>query len=295
MVYLVVNLAKMNNSINSLITGATGFIGTALRVSLLKKGHKVTALPRSMFYQKKKLREFVNNLQPDYIFHLASYGNKHFQQEEDKIFRANIIGTINLLKAVYDINFKAFINVGSSSEYGIKSKPMKEDDVLESETFYGVTKASATLLCRAFAKKYNKAIVTVRPFSVYGPNEDPNKFIPTVVGCGLKKQVLKLAPGVHDWVYLDDFIDGLLTVVKNAEKLKGKVVNIGSGIQTSNQGVVKIVESVIKNKISVEYVNPIRDYDTDFSWVADNSLLKSLEWKNKTSLKEGLTKIINEQ
>lgn len=285
----------MRNSVNILITGASGFIGTALGASLLEKRYKVVALPRSMFYQKKKLKEFVDNLKPDYIFHLASYGNKHFQNDEDKIFRANIVGTFNLLKAVQGINFKAFINVGSSSEYGIKDKPMKEDDFLASETFYGVTKASATLLCRAFAKKYNKAIVTVRPFSVYGPNEDPNKFIPTVVDCGLKEKNLKLAPGVHDWIYIDDFINGMLIVAKKAKKLKGRVINIGTGVQTSNQDVVKIVESIIKNKISIEYVSPIRDYDTDFSWVADNSLLKSLGWQNKTSLKEGLKKIINEQ
>lgn len=285
----------MRNSVNILITGASGFIGTALGASFLEKRYKVVALPRSMFYQKKKLKEFVNNLKPDYIFHLASYGNKHFQNDEDKIFRANIVGTFNLLKAVQGINFKAFINVGSSSEYGIKDKAMKEDDLLDSETFYGVTKASATLLCRAFAKKYNKAIVTVRPFSVYGPNEDPNKFIPTVVDCGLKEKNLKLAPGVHDWIYIDDFINGMLIVAKKAKKLKGRVINIGTGVQTSNQDVVKIVESIMKNKISIEYVSPIRDYDTDFSWVADNSLLKSLGWQNKTSLKEGLKKIINEQ
>ena len=47
-------------------------------------------------------------------------------------------------------------------------------------------------------------------------------------------------------------------------------------------------------KISIKYVSPLRDYDTDLSWVADNSLLKSLGWKNKFNLKEGLKKIINE-
>lgn len=275
-----------------LITGASGFIGSALKVELIKRGGKVIALPRHLLFKPKILKKFVTDHNPDLIFHLATFGNRHFQKNEKKIVKANINGTFNLLEACKDLNFSAFINTGSSSEYGIKLQPMREEDSLDSETFYGITKASATFLCRAFAHYYNKPIVTVRPFSVYGLGEPEDKFIPTTIKCAKTNQILNLALGVHDWIYIEDYINGVLKVVEYAKKLQGKAINIGTGVQTTNEEVVKIVEKVIGVKMHIKRIKTIREYDTNISWVADNSFLKSLGWMYKYDLSKGITKLV---
>ena len=276
-----------------LITGGSGFIGSALKIELIKRGYNVVALPRQLLFKPKLLEKFVIEASPDLIFHLAAFGNKYFQKDENQIFETNIIGTFNLLNATKQLKFTAFINTGSSYEYGVKDKPMSEVDFLDTDTFYGVTKASATMLCRAFAKKYNKPIVTVRPFSVYGPNDDEEKFIPTVIRCATLNQNLKLASGVHDWIFIDDYINGVFKVVKNIRKIQGRVVNIGTGKQITNKKVVQVIEKVFGKKIKIERSVPIRNYDTNISWVADNKLLKSLGWKNKYDLTKGIKKTIH--
>ncbi|MDO8573477.1 MAG: NAD(P)-dependent oxidoreductase [Candidatus Daviesbacteria bacterium] len=277
-----------------LLTGSSGFIGLALRKKLTEKGFIVKTIHHNYLHQQKKLKQIISAFSPNYIFHLATYGNKYSQNDDLEIIRANIIATVNLLYATANINYEAFINTGSSSEYGTKSKQMSESDSLDTDTFYGVTKASATLLCRAYAKKYSKPVVTTRPFSVYGPHDDINKFIQVAIRSFQDNSILKLASGVHDWIYVDDYINGILKVAKNAQTLKGRAVNIGTGIQSTNHEVIKTLEKIFRKKIKIIEINRVRIYDTNISWKADNSLLKSLGWLPKYSLKRGLMKTMNE-
>lgn len=278
-----------------LLTGSSGFIGSFLKKKLINKGYTVEIIPHSILNNPKKLRKIALSFSPHYIIHLAAYGNKYYQDEDQEIIKSNILGTINLLYATKDIRYEAFVNTGSSSEYGIKNNKMIESDSLDADCFYGVTKASATLICRAFAKKYSKPVVTVRPFSVYGPFDDPNKFIQVSIRAFQNNANLKLVEGVHDWIYVDDCINGVLKVIKNVKKLSGKVVNIGTGIQSTNQEVITSLEKIFNKKIKVVEVDRIRDYDTTVSWVADNSLLISLGWRPKYSLLKGLKKTIYEE
>lgn len=279
----------------SLLTGASGFIGLALKKKLITKGHIVKTIPHIYLHETVKLKRIVSKFYPDYIFHLAAYGNKHHQNDDWETIRANIIATLNLLYASKDINYHAFVNTGSSSEYGIKHTALSESDSLDTDTFYGVTKASASLLCRAFSKKYSKPIITTRPFSVYGPEDDTNKFIQVAIKSFENNLPLKLASGVHDWIYIDDYINGILRVIRNVQKLKGKAVNIGTGIQLTNHQVIKTLEKIYGKTISIIEIDKVRIYDTNVSWRADNSLLKSLGWLPKYSLEKGLIETINEE
>lgn len=278
-----------------LLTGSSGFIGSTLKKELLKKKFNVKIIPHSYLHKFTNLKKIISDYSPNYIFHLAAYGNKYHQDDDQNIIRANIIGTVNLLFASKNTPYQAFINTGSSSEYGFKSKPMSESDSLETDTFYGVSKASTTLICRAFAKKYSKPIITTRPFSVYGPGDDPNKFIPVAIKAFQNNTDLRLSRGVHDWIYIDDYISGVLKVLENAQQLAGKAVNIGTGIQSTNHQVIETLAKIFAKKIKIIEIDKIRIYDTDIYWVANNSLLKSLGWVPKYFLKEGLSKTINEK
>jgi nucleoside-diphosphate-sugar epimerase len=270
----------------ALVSGATGFIGSHLVKRLLGMGWEVKCLTQGQFYDTKPIKGDY-----DYIFHLAAYG-QHFHQRDDvdEIYRANVFGTLNLLERTKDIKYKAFINFGTSSEYGVKNKPMKETDLVEPTFFYASSKVASTALCQAWSHEFDKNIVTVRPFSIYGPGEADFRFIPKLINSQLTGEVFKLSSGVHDWICIEDFIDGLLLVAENAKKLKGKVVNIGTGKQYTNQEVVDTLAKYIRPI----YYEPgqMRPNDTKGCWRADNRLLKSLGWKQKHTLSEGLGETI---
>jgi nucleoside-diphosphate-sugar epimerase len=222
----------------------------------------------------------------DYIFHLAAYG-QHINQRDDvdEIYNTNVIKLLKLLKASNHIKYKAFINIGTSSEYGVKNKPMKETDLLEPDFYYASSKAAGTLLCQAWAKVNNKPIVTVRPFSLYGGFEEKFRFIPKLMMSAINGTEMEISGGSHDWIFVTDFIEAMMLVVKNIKKLKGKIVNIGTGKQYYNWEVVEIVDKMT-NGLNV--VRGKKRHNDMNSWVADTKLIRSLGWKPRFTLKKGL-------
>ncbi len=296
------------------VTGASGFIGANLVRRLISDNNEVYILKRKDsyiwrltelnpqlkefqvdFHDKALLKEVISHIKPDIIYHLAAYGGYPFQEDLTKMLNGNIVSTVNILEASKDIGYKIFINFGSSSEYGFKKKPMKETDVLEPGSFYAATKASGTYLCRVFGNIYQKPIVTVRPFSVYGPYEEPTRLIPSSIVACLKGKDLKLTKGdqKRDFIYIGDFLDGLFAITHNPEKVAGKVINLGTARQYSVNEVVTLIKKITnsKSKLIWDAYQP-RSWDTNY-WVADIKLAKKLlNWEPETSLEEGLQKTI---
>ncbi|OGE77639.1 hypothetical protein A3J19_04990 [Candidatus Daviesbacteria bacterium RIFCSPLOWO2_02_FULL_41_8] len=276
-----------------LITGSCGFIGSHLIQRLTERGCKPVPLAREALSSMDVLKKTLREERPEIIFHLAAYGNHYQQTDVGEIFRANLVGTFNLLEAAMETGFRAFVNTGSSSEYGKQMRPMAEDMLPETDTFYGATKVGATFLVRAFARQLGLPIVTVRPFSVYGPREAANRFIPTAIRCALSGEELTLAPGVHDWIFVDDFVDGMILVSESAASLSGEVVNIGSGVQYTNEEVVRAIEQATGKVLNIKTTDRLRVYDTETMWVADNKVLCGLGWQPRYDLLEGIKKTVD--
>lgn len=296
-----------------LVTGAAGFVGACLVEDLVKENYDVSIIVRKtsnlwrlnkvidkikIYYcditNKIELGNIAEKINPEYIFHLATYGAYYFQDNDDLIIKTNVIGTRNLIEAFSKINYKAFVNVGSSSEYGTKNEAMKESDFLEPINVYGVTKATATLYCNMIYNTQKKPIGTVRFFSIYGNYEDKTRLIPSVILSCLKGQNPKLAneEAVRDFIYVKDVIE-FLKLVAFTEKIGGKIYNLGSGLQHS----VKEMSEAIINESGVK-VKPIwgqlegRKSDT-LKWEADMSLVKEeLNWIPKYDLNEGIKESI---
>lgn len=296
-----------------LVTGAAGFIGACLVEDLVKENYDVSIIIRKtsntwrlnkiidkvrIYYcditNKSELEEVARISKPEYIFHLATYGAYYFQNNDDLIIKTNIMGTKNMVEAFSKVNYKAFVNVGSSSEYGVKKENMKESFFLEPINIYGVSKAAATLYCNMVYKAQNKPIGTVRFFSVYGNYEDKTRLIPSVILACLKDKNPKLANGeaVRDFIYIKDVIEFLKLVVFT-EKISGKIYNLGSGVQHS---VREMTETIIKE--SGKKVKPMwgelegRKSDT-LKWQADMSLVKKeLNWMPKYNLNQGVKESI---
>ena len=295
-----------------LITGSAGFIGANLVRELIRLNYNVNLILkkssdlwrikevlnkvkiyRGDLLNKKKLTKIVNEINPNFIIHLATYSNYRNQTDVEEMTDINIKGTLNLLLASKNIDYKIFINTGSSSEYGIKEKPMKENDLLEPISFYAATKASATFLSRAFALEYKKPIVTLRPFSVYGPYEGKRRLIPTIVKAVIENKPIKLTPGNQrrDFIYVKDIVDIYIKTLSYGKKLSGQILNMGTGIEYTNDEVVQTLFKVTGKKVKIKKgAFPKRLWDTSH-WVADISKTrKMLSWKPKFSLEDGLKK-----
>ena len=271
----------------ALITGMSGFIGKHLADALFNKGYKVVGLDRALLSDPQALENELFKIKPNEIYHLAAFGNHFDQIDEDEIIGTNIMKTYLLLRALKNVDFDKFINFSSSSIYGEKSSPMFETSLPETTTFYGVSKVASEYLCKAFAKNYNKRIITIRPFSVYGEGEADFRFIPKVCEALREDKKLNLVPHpVHDWIYIPDFIDGVLKVAH--EEHTFDTVNIGTGESHTNNDIVHRLELLTEKKAKTILKSTIRQDDKK-EWKAENSRLKSLGWKPQFTLIEGLS------
>lgn len=296
-----------------LITGGAGFIGTNIvnklinlkysninlivkdstNLQRLKNTLSKINIHKADLLDKEGLQKIVNKVKPSVILHLATYSEYKDQEVSLKMTDINIKGTLNFLMSTKNINYDIFINTGSSSEYGIKKRPMKESDILEPVSFYSATKASATLLCQVFAKEYNKPIVTLRPFSVYGPYEDKKRFIPTIVRAIFKNKPIKLTSGNQrrDFIFVEDVVDIYIKTISHGSKLRGQILNMGTGKEYSNDEVVKTLFRITSKSVKIiKGAYPKRIWDASH-WVADISKTKRLlNWKPNNSLLDGLKK-----
>lgn len=297
-----------------LVIGASGFIGANLVRRLLSENQEVHILVRKSsnlwrikgILSKLKLhlldienqisvKKTIKKIHPDYIYHLAAYGGYPFQKDVNKMIKTNIIFSSVLLETAKEINLKAFILTGSSSEYGYKNKPMKETDTLAPASFYAATKAATTQLALVYARSFNMPIVIVRPFSVYGAFEEPTRLVPTVIMKCLKNIDIELTDGKEkrDFIYIEDFLDCFLKLAENPGKITGHIINIGSGKQFSTRAIVKIIHRLTKSRSRLLWGKyPNRKWDAKF-WLADINLAKKLVgWQPKRDLPSGIAETI---
>jgi nucleoside-diphosphate-sugar epimerase len=299
-----------------LITGAAGFIGSNLVRKLINdKGNEVHVIIRNSsnlwrlkgmlnsvkkhvvdLLELDKLKRCLDKIKPDFIIHTAVYGGATNEKDVNKIIKTNLFGTMNLLEASKNIDYKCFINTGSSSEYGRKEKPMKEIDFLEPNNEYGISKSAATLYCSYFAKKYKKPIITLRLFSPFGCFDNKDRLISKAIVKALKNENLDLTnPNIErDYLFVGDILDAYIKVMDSDSIQYGEIFNVGSGVRTKISEVIKNIIQLTNSKSKINWDSfPLREYDTK-TWVADiKKIKKTFIRRPKHNLKQGLKKTVD--
>ena len=256
------------------ITGYSGFIGQNLVKKLNGLDISPVYVPRYTLYKPEELSRFFIDNPVDYIFNLASYGNSYDQTDDYSTIGANIAVLWNLLSTSQELDYQGFINFSSSSV------------MLPYDTMYSATKAGGERIVSAFVNKYQKPVVSVRPLTVIGKGEQGNHLIPTLIrSCQTEEAMMFVGEPVHDYIGVDDFLDGVMLVLEHAKELKGKHIDIGTGIKTTNETVKEIVEKVTDRKANIERTHSLRPYDS-FDWVANPEVIQFLGWKQKQTVEE---------
>ena len=297
-----------------LVTGASGFVGANLALRLLADGHEVHLLLRPEFAPWRieafrdrvqlhrvdltdgaAVQSLVAKIKPAWVFHLAAYGAYSQQADASAIVGTNVLGTANLLEACLKIGFEAFVNAGSSSEYGFKDHAPTENDFLEPNSRYAVAKASATLYCRHIAQHHGAPVTTLRLYSAYGPYEEPTRLLPTLIVRGLKGELPPLVnPDIaRDFVHVADVCEAFILAARSARK-DGAVYNVGTGVQTSLRQVVETARRAMQLSAEPQWGSmPDRVWDSTV-WVANHRKIKEeLGWKPSLNFEEGFRSMLD--
>ncbi|TMD41411.1 MAG: NAD-dependent epimerase/dehydratase family protein [Chloroflexi bacterium] len=294
-----------------LVTGATGFVGANLVRRLLADHHDVHVLVRPQHHawrleavrpdvqwhaadltEPDAVKTIIERVRPEWIFNLAAHGAYSWQLEANEMIATNLTGTLLLLEACARLGFLAFVQAGSSSEYGFKDHAPDEAEALSPNSYYAVTKASATLLCRFLGESRQLPIRTLRLYSVYGRYEEPRRLFPTLVVHAMHGRLPPLVnpETARDYVYVDDVCDAFIEAADSPGQEPGAIYNIGSGVQTSLRQVVEVARRVFGLDAKPEWGSmAARSWDTQ-CWVSDpRSAATRLGWRSRCTLEQGLS------
>jgi nucleoside-diphosphate-sugar epimerase len=295
-----------------LITGANGFVGSHLGRTLLVKGYEVIGLdqvppgPRNDDY-KQSIVWVVDNLQkvellteiltyhnPGAIIHAAAFGVQVGESAWSLNFEANVVSSLNVVEAAAKARIPRVVHLGTSQEYGSQEGALSEDSSLVPQTPYGATKAAAFYLCRQRAKELGVHWVALRPFLSFGPGEQKDKLIPSLIIPLLKGNVPTMTGGeqIRDIVYVKDLIQGITKAIE-ADLPSGIVINLGSG---RGYMLREIAEQILKlfpgGKIDIGG-RPYREPEV-WHQIADVTFQrKILPWKPSTQLSDALRETVD--
>jgi dolichol-phosphate mannosyltransferase len=294
------------------VAGACGFIGANVCRHLSERGMTVIAvdgpsgadwrirnLPRVQrvkvdLCSRDAVHAFVARERPAVVVNCAAYGAYSVQKDPDRIYGVNFDGVRYLLEAVRSIaGFVAFIQAGSSSEYGINCSGPSEDQATIPDSDYAVSKVAATALVKYYGVKHEVPAWVLRLYSVYGPYEDFSRLVPQLL---LRAAEGKFPPLVNpnisrDFVYVADVCKAIEAVIENAGRLKrGEVYNIGTGTRTSLADLVAVVKTTFDVPQEPDWgTMPNRAWD-HAEWFSNPAKARAdLSWQGTTRLRDGLS------
>lgn len=293
----------------ALVTGAGGFVGANLVARLAADGHEVVAWthPGGSEWRLDHLRgqvevapvelldpeaieAGVTAAKPEWIFHLAAHGAYSWQRDAERIMQTNLVSTVRLLAACQRHGFAAFVNAGSSSEYGFQDHAPAETELPEPNSDYAAMKAAATLHCRFVAQRDDVHVLTLRLYSVYGPWEEPGRLMPTLVARGLEGKLPPLvSPDTpRDFLSVRDTERAFLRAAERGDLERGSVFNIGSGRETKLREVVEACRARFGIEAEPEWGSePPRAWDAAV-WVGDPRRAEAeLGWRAEDDLETG--------
>lgn len=292
-----------------LVVGGNGFIGRHVVAYGVSLGLSVTSLslsePRgdalpSVTYvatditDLRKLRvampmesfEYVVNC-GGYIDHVSFFGGGRHMLE------AHFSGLMNIVELLDRSVLTAFVNLGSSDEYGAMQAPQAE--ILREVPIspYSMGKVAATHFLQMLHRTENFPATTLRLFLTYGPGQNGRRFIPQIVSGCLQNKTFPVSGGgqLRDFCYVQDTVAAVFSALQSPAA-RGEVINIGSGKPVSIKKVIELVQALVGSGRPEYGVIPYRVGENMELFPDIAKAQRLLGWRPAVELKSGLQETI---
>ena len=259
---------------NFLITGAAGFLGSALANQLAREGHQVRGLddlstgdPRALAPDVHFTRGDVNDRpklwtllqEVDCVYHMAA----RISVPESILYpreynTSNVGGTVSLMEAMRDVGIRRVVLASSGAIYGDQDlQPLTEGQTPRPHSPYAVSKLAAEYYVRTIGSLWGIETVCLRIFNAYGPGQQLPPSNPPVIPYFLRQATRGGTLVIHgdgsqtrDYVYVDDVVSAMVAAA-TAPNINGLVINVGSGVETSLRSLARLVLEVAGGDASV--------------------------------------------
>lgn len=307
-----------------LITGGSGFIGSALVKSLIKNGQNVRVLDNQSRGVSRRLKDvdgkyemMVGDIRNpevverscqgiDCVIHLAYInGTEFFYTKPELVLEVAVKGMVNVLDACIKNKVEEIFLASSSEVYQTppiiptpETIPLIVPDPLNPRFSYGGGKIISELLAINYGRKYFKRVVIFRPHNVYGPDMGWEHVIPQLI-LRIKKLSKKNSENIklpiqgtgketRAFIYIDDFVEGFLKVLGNGKHLE--IYNIGTMEEISIKKLAEEIGRCFNKKVKL-LIGELKMGST-FRRCPDTTKLINLGFQPKFNLKKGLQETV---
>jgi len=299
---------------NFLVTGAAGFLGSALANRLGREGHQVRGIDdlsagdperldpgvlfsRGDIVDRPKLWSLLQEV--DCVYHLAARVVVSESVLYPREYNAtNVGGTVSVMEAMRDVGVKRVVFASSGAVYGDQRKvPLPESLTPDPRSPYAVSKLAAEYYVRTIGALWGIETVILRIFNAYGPGQPLPAAHPPVVPHFLRQAIRGGSMVLHgngeqtrDFVYVDDVVEAMVAAA-TAPSIDRLTINVGSGVETSLK---TLAQQVLEVSSSTSEWILREDQDPGPSrMAADIRLARSkLGYKPHISLQEGLRRML---
>ena len=306
---------------NILVTGGSGFIGSAIVNYLVHRGHKVIVFDNNSRGKIKRLLGVKNKIKfikgdirnkkkllsiagpIDTVIHLAYVnGTEYFYKKPFEILDIAVNGLINIFDFCKKKKVKNFYLASSSEVYQNPLKiPTDETEMLKIPNLhnprysYGGGKIISELYGLYFAKKFLKKFIIFRPHNVYGKDMGNEHVIPQFVNRFRNlsnKKIFKIHGSgneIRSFIHIDDFVSGFDKIFNKGKNQE--IYNIGTNEKIKISSLAKLIAKILNKKIKLKKINILKGSPT--KRCPDIKKIKKLGFKQNISLKDGIKRILN--
>ena len=305
------------------VTGGDGFIGSHLVERLVADGHRVRAMALYSAFgtrgwldhlsddvapevdvvptdvrDPRAVREFIGDA--SVVYHLAALiAIPYSYRAPQSYLDTNAAGTLNVLEAARDRGTGRVVHTSTSEVYGTAQRvPIDESHPLQAQSPYAASKIAADKLAESYHLSFGVPVVTLRPFNTYGPRQSARAVIPTVatqLAAGRRLRLGLLTP-TRDFTHVTDTVAAFVAVgTAPAGRVVGRVLNAGTGVETSIADVVAMVGEILGIDPDVEREDERMRPDASevMRLVSDATALRDATgWTPTMALRDGLASTV---
>lgn len=233
----------------------------------------------------------------DVLYHLAALIAIPYSYRAPRSYiETNVLGTLNVVQAARDLGTPRVVHTSTSEVYGTAQRvPIDEEHPLQGQSPYSASKIGADKIAESFHRSFGVPVATLRPFNTYGPRQSARAVIPTIISqvqAGVSPIRLGDLRPVRDFTFATDMADAFVAVGEApAEAVVGRVLNAGSGVETSVARLVELVGEVTGRRVDIEEeaVRLRPEASEVMRLLADPSrLTEATGWRARTPLEDGL-------
>jgi nucleoside-diphosphate-sugar epimerase len=240
------------------------------------------------------LKEKLGETSFEYVVNCGGYiDHTPFSKGGGKVFDTHFGGVLNLVEALNRDNLRAFVNIGSSDEYGDNEAPQIETQREAPISPYSMGKVGAAHFLQMLYRTENFPATTLRFFLIYGEGQDNRRFLPQIIRGCLEDRSFPTSMGeqLRDFCFVQDVVEAVFLTFANPAA-KGEVINIASGLPVSIRQVIETV-SKFTGRGGPQFGKVAYRSGESMALYANISKAKALlSWEPKVTLEQGLNKTI---